>query len=311
MNDDNNPDEWIVVTARDKKRVMRKRGVRRTARITEPPPQTSSGCNKDNHHHVLPHDPAAPTTTAGGLDTIESIDECVKECIQYLCHTTSDNHGLWRTTMDALNDSDLLFSTTRIDEMICLGIGNFSKGHPTYLEAPLWQVSFALALQDELKCSKVSFFDPVALPIEKEYLRQKHPGCFTVLETNDRGRYKPQPGRALFFLPHCPRRLYENILRENWGRADVDLWLIGNSLERLAESCDFMPCTRLLLPFCTITPLRSTKHELQRAPGNLEGAFNDTYLCWIKTRSVPWSELECPLFGNDDEVENTIDCELL
>jgi hypothetical protein len=303
--DDDNQEGWTVVTARDKKRVMRKRGVRR--RI--PPLSTSQTTNSkmaggthcgDHSTHSAANASASASATANRLDTIESIDECVKECIQYLCRPTTDQ-GLWRTTIGTLHDS-----FPDIDEIVCFGIGNFSKGRPTYLEAPLWQLSFALALRDELQCAKITYYDPVTLPLEKEYLRQQQQ--LTVLDTNHRGRYKPE-GRALYFLPHCPRRLYENILHENWG-GNVDLCLIGNSLERLVESCDFMPCTRLLLPYCTTTRLRSTKNELRRAPGNLEGAFNDTYLCQIMAQSVPWSELECPIKGHAEE-ENNIDCELV
>jgi SRR1 len=267
MNDNN---EWTLVTASNKKRVMRKRGTRRRT-----PPQQNK-----------PEQPA--------LDTVESIDECITECTRYLCRPSEN--GIWQKTVGLLND---LFP--HVDEMVCFGIGNFAKTRPSCFNAPLWQVSFALALQTELKCTKVSFYDPVALPIENEYLKNQ-PDC-TVLETNQKGHYRATD-RALYFLPHCPRRLYENILRENWGQED--LCLIGNSLERLVESCNFMPCTKLLLPFCTTIVLCCTKEELRWAPGNLVGAFNDTYLCMIN--SVPWAELECPIIANDD---GEVDCELL
>lgn len=264
-------EEWTVVTANDKKRVMRKRGVRRQLPV-----------GSDDLH------------TPTGLTSIEKIDDCVKECTKYLC---SRQDGIWGTTVQLLRAK----GRSNFDEIVCLGIGNFSKTSPASFEAPLWQLSFILALQSELKCSKISFYDPLALPIENEYLG-KQLNC-AVFESNLRGKYAPS-GQALLFLPHCPQLLYENVIAANWGKCE-DLCIIGNSLQRIGNNRLF--CIKQLLPFYWENALHIRKEELQYAPGNLKGAFNDTYLYWIE--SVPWDELEKPS-SSYDAADSVLDAEL-
>jgi hypothetical protein len=48
-----------------------------------------------------------------------------------------------------------------------------------------------------------------------------------VMEENDEGKRRVR-GPTAFFMPHCPMRLYSNLLWANWGDGLKDLVIIGN-----------------------------------------------------------------------------------
>jgi hypothetical protein len=69
-------------------------------------------------------------------------------------------------------------------------------------------------------------FDPhISAADEEAYLQLRVP----VLRDNLRGKHvtHAQHGRTLFFLPHCPHRLYCNLLWANWEALDR-LFIFGN-----------------------------------------------------------------------------------
>lgn len=113
----------------------------------------------------------------------------------------------------------------KVNKIICLGLGNFAQ-NPHSVSAQIaskFQLSFLLAL---LKTHSVQgvVFDPVLTKSEKEIL--------TALgiespEENLEGRY-PVDNLTLFYLPHCPKQLTNNILWANWESLQ-NLVIIGNS----------------------------------------------------------------------------------
>lgn len=48
-----------------------------------------------------------------------------------------------------------------------------------------------------------------------------------VIEANESGRRRAS-GRAVFFMPHCGKSLYENVVAANWGVSITDILIIGN-----------------------------------------------------------------------------------
>ena len=113
----------------------------------------------------------------------------------------------------------------KVNKIICLGLGNFAQ-NPHSVSAQIaskFQLSFLLAL---LKTHSVQglVFDPVLTKSEKEIL--------TALgiespEKNLEGRYQVD-NLTLFYLPHCPKQLTNNILWANWESLQ-NLVIIGNS----------------------------------------------------------------------------------
>ena len=81
--------------------------------------------------------------------------------------------------------------------------------------------------------TKVLVFDPILTPSEKGILKQLG------LETSDEnleGFYEgSQEGLNVFYLPHCPKQLLNNILWQNWNNLD-SIVVIGNSLSEIVSN---------------------------------------------------------------------------
>jgi len=75
-------------------------------------------------------------------------------------------------------------------------------------------------------------YDPVFDALEVAFLESR--GC-AVLWRNREGRHLAQGGCTLFFMPHCGRELYSNLLGANWGAAPLSqLLVLGNSFRAYA-----------------------------------------------------------------------------
>jgi hypothetical protein len=98
----------------------------------------------------------------------------------------------------------------KYDSIVALGIGS--------LVSPTSQLQLALFLclcrvlltsEDYASCS---IFDPVLTDMDRDLY--KHLGI-PVLTVNTKGKHTAT-ARTLFFMPHCPYRLYCNVLWANW-----------------------------------------------------------------------------------------------
>ena len=239
-------DEWTVVTAADKKRVMRKRGARKS--IPRGPSKISvdccDGCTIQDHRAL-----------GRGLD----------ECIEYLLQTS-----FWKHLIEALQDNE-------IQQIVCYGIGNFSQTGTTYFSASLWQLSCAVALQRHLVPApqRMLYFDPCSSAAEIQFVQDALD--MHVLDHNERGDHPVGTTATLFFMPHCPARLYENVVWSNYScAANNHLWILGNSLSRIAET-NHCPCLRLM-EWEMEASMEPTRRDCDEAPGNFMGAFNDIFL---------------------------------
>jgi hypothetical protein len=131
--------------------------------------------------------------------------------------------------------------------MISLGVGNVLSSQSSLLQFALvlciresWQLSVAddpLLNVDHCDLSKkimqdgdisndlkYQIFDP--LFSTKESLVCRSLGLF-VSDENKKGKHKAARGPTLFFMPHCPYRLYVNLLWENWDNLK-NVIILGN-----------------------------------------------------------------------------------
>lgn len=111
-------------------------------------------------------------------------------------------------------------------DIVCYGIGQFSDS-----VASRFQLALLLVLKDCFK-SKVSLYDPVLSPEEKEIIELLD--CLAI-ETNEEGKRKVDRD-TLFFVPHCPKQLVNNLLWKNWGKSLSQCIIIGNSFRKIFES---------------------------------------------------------------------------
>lgn len=112
-----------------------------------------------------------------------------------------------------------------IREIVCLGLGKLVE-----CNISRYQLAFVRCLQRRLALEKVQYFDPVFTNQEKEILRQLDG---IVLEENLEGKYAARQN-TLFYLPHCPKQISNNLLWKNWNLEKLGrIYLICNSFEQI------------------------------------------------------------------------------
>ncbi len=172
----------------------------------------------------------------------------------------------------ALIDDDMT-----IQQIVCYGIGNFSRTSGHFFSASLWQLSLVLRLQTAFKVPLL-YYDPCTTHFETEFLEQMG---VQVLASDEKG--VRTSACTLFFMPHCPSGLYENVLWSNW-RHLKSILLFGNSLKSYSEGLQFDgPCITAVQPWLKEDVIRWSD---MNASGDVEGAFNDTFLSRIKLGDI-------------------------
>jgi SRR1 len=257
-------EDWKLVTASDKKRVLRKNQIRygsqSSTAIVE---QSSLLSNGDS-----------------------SGDDTLSRCIEG-CHIIILKSDLWANLCSKIEQwMKLTESDEQIRKVVAYGIGNFSRTSASYYSAPLWQLSIALCLHqminsDDCTGVNIEFFDPCTTALEKKFLQERF--NVSVLETNDRGNHCVCNVRTIFLMPHCPSQLYENVIWSNFFNLE-HIVLVGNSLQNLGERrhSHALLCLQSLLPNLHETALLGSKADHKKAApsGNFFGAWNDTYVSY-------------------------------
>jgi hypothetical protein len=269
-------EEWTTVTRDDKKRVMRKRGKRGPAR-------------KATVEH------RSTTTTA--MDSIEDLEvmySTITKCMEYL-----RSSGFYKNLLKAWSSATESAPENTIRQIVCYGVGNFSQTSLSHYSAPLWQIACALCIRDHLRTAnddkeiRVLYYEPFSTAFEDTILAGLE---VQVLTVNERAKRPIDAMPTLFFMPHCPSELYDNVLWSNWDELAIStpLIIVGNSLRNHCESlapASACPCLHLSLPWLQEQRLQSSRSDLKQSPGNFEGAFNDTYLSHFQALDqAPWPE---------------------
>lgn len=275
-------EEWTVVTASDKKRVMRKPGRRRKL----PPPSTAIHAD----------------AVAISISDSDTINACLQDCIEYIVKT-----DLWKMLVETLDQVHATAccrtdeTRTRIRQIVAYGIGNFFQTGTTYYSAPLWQLALVVCLRTHLTGDdddnpvSLVYFDPCSSADEETFIAERLDGL--ALTVNDRGNH-PVNQKTLFFMPHCPAQLYEHVVWSNYDAvvsslSEHKVMFVGNSLRRLAESTDrrILPCLQALLPCLHESELIASATDCKDAPGNLVGAVNDTFVSYYCRNSSDADDL--------------------
>ena len=187
-----------------------------------------------------------------------------------------------------------------VEAIVCLGLGSFGTA-----TAPRYQVALALLLREELLGeadgraegtggdeAETPFcaFDPCFDELEIAFLRSR--GC-AVLTRNSEGRHSspaPGGGSVLFFMPHCGRALYSNLVQHNWRPASLaSMLVLGNSFAALSgdpgaeRAAAWSPLFRAL-PLASESPIGVPAGSAATSRGGGSGeplfanAFNNTSL---------------------------------
>ena len=236
-------DEWKKVTKHDKMRVMRR------GRGKMPSPQSSL--------------------------SISSLDDALVDKLACLSLLEACRQELESSVSHMIRDMPV----KSIDKLVCYGVGNFSSSSK-FFSASLYQLAFALCLRDAFTIDQCYYLDPCMTNLEKEILCQYQ----VQILKNRQGRQSfDSKSNVLFFMPHCPKQLYEHVL---WAHYDklAHTVILGNSLINYVDALEprseeaACPCLDAVHPYVRELAMQwNVPVTAAQATGNFEGAFNDTY----------------------------------
>lgn len=114
----------------------------------------------------------------------------------------------------------------QISNIVCFGIGSISSS-----KISQYQLALLLKLGDNFECS-IEVFDPIFNNSDKAILSELK---LVLLSENCEGKRTQNSNEVtLFFLPHCPRELSNNLLYSNWDPFLLQNCIIyANSFEKV------------------------------------------------------------------------------
>ncbi|XP_065933928.1 uncharacterized protein [Magallana gigas] len=128
------------------------------------------------------------------------------------------------------------------DEIVSYGLGNFAE-----CLVARYQLALLVAVRDDLQVppNSLLLYDPKFLSVEKDVLTSFG---FQVLKENEEAkRCCERP--TLFYMPHCGKSLYNNLLFANWSPDRLcHVVIIGN-----LPSSTFKRCAPLVMNIQTFT----------------------------------------------------------
>lgn len=179
-------------------------------------------------------------------------------------------------------------------ELICLGLGSLSS----YISRH--QFALGHLLQEKLSAKSVKYSDPCFTTGDIKTLETFN---IEVLKENCEGKYLCKSDYiTIFYLPHCPKQLVNNLLWKNWTSQQLrNLVLITNSFETILErtpsrllenSAEFIV---KINPYCT---------EYQLPESNYSDIFNDLSIIHFnkleKTDPSLWTNPSEPKYLAED-----------
>ncbi|XP_055511859.1 SRR1-like protein [Leucoraja erinacea] len=177
----------------------------------------------------------------------------------------SPDVGAAKVLEDQKDDIDLCQTTL---DLVCYGIGNFSDS-----VASRYQLALLFLLLETLQIPQVSclLFDPLFTEWEKSFLKD----CGMVVITENEEGKRPINRPTLFYMVHCGKALYNNLLWRNWSPQQLaQTILIGNSFKGIEERS---PARILQRDYTYISSILAVTEEAAFPDSNRYlDVFNDT-----------------------------------
>ncbi|XP_054501575.2 SRR1-like protein [Agelaius phoeniceus] len=185
---------------------------------------------------------------------------------------------------------------------VCYGLGRFGR-------CPIarCQLAFLLLLLDELRVppARCALFDPAFSAREAAALRALG---LCLLPENEEGKHGIEGATTLFYMVHCGKALYNNLLWSNWSPAALSkLVIIGNSFQGIEERL----LSRILeRDYSYIAKVLKGVEEvaLPSHPRYLD-TFNDTSVHWFPLDKLQalspevWDFVEEPMYQDCEDLE--------
>lgn len=281
--------EWKIVTKQDKRRVMK------------------SGRNSRRSSHQLKANKKYIVAHIEGVSDAEHALKMISDCIDFICST-----DFYKSFKESWISHD---EWKHVTQIVCYGIGNFLTGANS---APMWQLALSICIRKSITANQTAaekesisivYYDPCVTPLETKVLSELN---IELLATNEQGKRSVRNLPTLFFMPHCPLRLYENVFWANWDvLTSVPIIVFGNSLHTYADLSKVggrhLDIIAPIMTWLQEQIVSFTKEDLQNMPGNFESAFNDCYLTYVSevidgVEKLSWPDRTKDIPSDDDEV---------
>jgi SRR1 len=219
-----------------------------------------------------------------------------------------------------------LAERSAVSELVCYGIGSMTAVARSSNNAK-YQLAFALCLRDALCAGRssdealeqqqcvTSVYDPVMTSLDDAILKalkitiidENEQGKRPITATNNDNSSSSRSSVTVFWMPHCPMRLYSNVLWSNWGANLSNMIIIGNSFRSYSDrgfwtaadrdsDSSHDNCIRAVMPLCTeesiafinnkCTAIAHNAAADERKLPHIEAAFNDTACIWFPTATL-------------------------
>ncbi|XDV49582.1 hypothetical protein PO909_018805 [Leuciscus waleckii] len=205
-----------------------------------------------------------------------------------------------RLLSNASGSSDLNGDAS-LQHCVCYGLGNFAS-----CVSSRYQLAMLLLLLETLQIpvGSCSVYDPVFSVSECDALKELG---FTVLTENEEGK-RPVYQPTLFYLMHCGKALYNNLLWRNWTPQTLQkIIIIGNRFHGIQERMLQREFERDYSFLSNVTSV-CDETPLPCAPRFMD-VFNDTALIQFpleKLNKLPetmWIEPSEPLYQHCQDLE--------
>ncbi|XP_074777686.1 SRR1-like protein [Athene noctua] len=209
--------------------------------------------------------------------------------------------GFWTASAGAVR-APLSGSAEPPARCVCYGLGRFG-GCP----AARAQLAFLLLLLEELGVppGRCSLFDPAFSAREAAALRQLG---LRLLPENEEGKHAVEGSATLFYMVHCGKALYNNLLWRNWSAgALARMVIVGNSFKGIEERLLSRILERDYSYIAKV--LKGTEEVALPAHPRYLDTFNDTSVHWFPPQKLKelspevWEFREEPTYQDCEDLE--------
>lgn len=158
----------------------------------------------------------------------ENVDDCLRKIIQAREDLeASEGFTTFRENLNEVKSSQQKEDGCRISSIVCYGLGQVSSSR-----IARYQTGLLLSIQEFFDVA-VEVFDPAFSSLDERVLYSLN---FTVVKENEEGK-KSVSTSTLFYMPHCGKELYNNLLWANWNTESLPMCIIiGNSFNTIVQN---------------------------------------------------------------------------
>lgn len=139
--------------------------------------------------------------------------------------------------------------------IVCYGLGNFSS-----CVTARFQLALLILLNSLVSPENCCLYDPSFTDVENEVLEELG---YSLIQKNEEGKRLAEEA-TLFYMPHCGKPLYNNLLWTNWGQRLQNIVILGNSFNNFSERftdnqlSQEVPYIQKIMPYHSETAVRNS-----------------------------------------------------